>query len=58
MQVIWLHGGYGIENITFAELPGYFAEDPAGDDDYVWPSPFRLTVRGDRVEAIMEQYIP
>lgn len=58
VEVIWLAPGAGSEPTTFEALPAYFAGDAVTDDQYVWYDPFWLTVRGDRVESMTEQYLP
>lgn len=58
VRVVWLGDGNAPESISFEALPGYFAGDLDPDDARVWYDPFWLTVRGDRVESIVEQYIP
>lgn len=55
--VLWLGAGLGSEMITIDQLPGYFAKDPVADK-YLWYDPFWLTVRGGRIDALAEQYIP
>jgi hypothetical protein len=58
VQVVWLVPGAGSEATTFEALPAYFAGDVAQDDDRIWYDPFWLTVRGDQVVSMNEQYIP
>jgi hypothetical protein len=58
VQVVWLGDGNAPEAISFEGLPGYFVGDVVPDDARVWYDPFWLTVRGDHVESIVEQYIP
>jgi hypothetical protein len=58
VHVVWRDGDAGTEPITFDELPGYFADDLNPDDGRLWYDPFWLTVHDDRVESIVEQYIP
>jgi hypothetical protein len=58
VRVVWLGEGAQLESISFEELPAYFAGDLEPGDQYLWYDPFWLTVHGDRVELIVEQYIP
>lgn len=57
VEVLWLGGNPGPDTITFEQLPDYFANDLI-EDKYLWYDPFWLTVRGGRIDAIAEQYIP
>ena len=57
VRVVWLGEGAQLESISFEELPAYVAADPEPGDQYLWHDPFWLTVHGDRVESIVEQYI-
>lgn len=50
--------GGGLRSISFAELPAYLAGDPAPHAGRLWYAPFWVTVRGDRVISIVEQYLP
>lgn len=59
VSVIWLEsGGADTENITFDELPSYFATNPDPDSPYEWWAPFWLTVRDGQVTVMEEQFIP
>lgn len=58
VQVTWLGDGNQPEWISFEDLPAYFTGDAVPDDPYVWYDPFWLTVHNDRVESIVEQYLP
>jgi hypothetical protein len=44
--------------IPFDELPAYLASEPVSNDERVGHNPFWLTVRGDTVVAIEEQFLP
>jgi hypothetical protein len=58
VQVLWLGTAGQPESITFEELPAYVAAVPEPGGQYLWYDPFWLTVHDDRVESIVEQYIP
>lgn len=58
VEVVWLRPDAAVEPTTFESLPDYFTGDVRHDDKYVWYDPFWLTVHGDLVESIVEQYIP
>ncbi|TDV44124.1 hypothetical protein [Actinophytocola oryzae] len=58
VEVVWLGDGNHPERVSFEELPAYFAHDATPEDQYVWHDPFWLTVHNDRVESIVEQYLP
>lgn len=58
VEVVWLNGDAQTEHTTFESLPDYFTGDVAADDKYVWYDPFWLTVHDDRIESLVEQYIP
>lgn len=53
-----LEHGFEPTQIAFEDLPAFLADDALPDDRALWHDPFWLTVRGDTVTAIEEQYIP
>jgi hypothetical protein len=46
------------QRISFATFPTYLAGDLEPHDDKLWYNPFWLTIHNDRVDSIVEQYIP
>jgi len=56
--VNWLGGGADPEEISFDQLPDYFATNPAPSDGHLWYAPFWLTVDDGQVVLLEEQYIP
>lgn len=46
------------QTIPFAALPRYLSHDLDPNDRKLWYNPFWLTVRNDRIVAVVEQYTP
>jgi hypothetical protein len=44
--------------VAYANFPTCLAGDVNPHDDKLWTNPFRLTVRDDRIESIVEKYRP
>ncbi len=46
------------QRISFATFPTYLAGDLEPHDNKLWHNPFWLTIHNDRVDSVVEQYIP
>ena len=59
VRIFWPRGSSSDTRIlTLDQLPGYFASEHGDYGKYLWSNPFWLTVRGDVVTAMDEQYLP
>jgi hypothetical protein len=58
VTVTVLDHGFEPMHIAVEDLPGFLAGDAFPDDQSLWHNPFWLTVNGDTIAAIQEQYIP
>lgn len=58
VTVVDWDGSLESQAIAFEDLPDALADDPAPDDQWLWPTPFWLTVTDGAVTGIEQQYMP